>query len=174
MIALAVILIVVLLYILFFKPSPVVRVNLDKIQPIKGDSVLTLDAPTEVGGVGKKFKMTIELDSKGHVINSVQAHIKFDPRVLEIVSTNTENSFCKYYIENNYDNAKGEIKLACGTPYPGFRGQNSVETIEFLAKAIKTTDIIMEKESMVLANDGKGTNVLKELSNIKVNVKAGL
>lgn len=161
-------------YILFLKPNPIIRVNWNKVLAVSGNSVLSIDAPTEISGVGKHFVASVNLDTKGYQVNSVQSYIEFDPRVLEVVSNNTDSSFCKFYPENNFDNDKGIIKLSCGSPYPGFRGINTIQKIEFLAKAIRSTNITINNQSMVLANDGKGTNLLKEFDSAPVRVKAGL
>lgn len=169
-----ILLVAFVIYILFFKPSPVVRVDWNKVQANKGSSVLAFDGPSEVDGVGKNFVIKVNVDTEGSLINAVQAHVEFDPRVLEIIKTNTEESFCKFYPENNYNNEKGLVKLSCGSPYPGFKGKNTVISIEFMAKAIKTTELKLTKDSMVLANDGKGTNLLKDLASMEIHVKAAL
>jgi len=163
-----------LCYFFFFKPNPIFRVNWNKAMAVKGNSVLTLEAPGEVSSVGKKFIVNVNLDTKGYQVNSIQSYIDFDPRVLEVVNTDTADSFCKFYPENNFDNSKGSIKLSCGSPYPGFRGTNNIQKIEFLTKAIKSTDIKINNQSMVLANDGKGTNLLKDFDSATIRVKAGL
>lgn len=169
-----IILICIVFYALFLKPNPPVRVDWNKVQFSKGDAILYLDAPSSVSGVGKKFTISVKLDTKGHIINAVQSYVQYDPRVLEIVKTDTSNSFCKFYPENNYNNDKGLIKLSCGAPYPGFRGTNTIQKIEFIAKAIKTTNINLTKECLVLANDGHGTNLLKEYRQAVIKIKAGL
>ena len=163
-----------LVYALFFKPNPWLRINVNKLQAAKAESALTIEAPKEVDGVGRKFKVNIVMDTFGNSVNAVQSYLEFDPKVLEIISTTTEQSFCKFYPENNYNNEKGQIKLSCGTPYPGFRGVNTLEVIEFSAKAIQTTTLKLTADSMVLANDGKGTNLLKDIPSAEIKIKAGL
>jgi hypothetical protein len=165
---------IVFSYVLFFKPNPLVRVNQNKFQRTAGTSVLTIDGPSEISGVGKKFTLRINLDTQGSYINAVQSYLEFDPNVLEIIKTDTSQSFCKFYPENSYSNSKGVVKLSCGAPYPGFRGQNTVETIEFITKLIKPTEILLSKDSLVLANDGHGTNLLKERPVLSLMIKAGL
>lgn len=164
-----------LVYVLFFKPNPLIRVNINKLQAKSEEgSALTIQAPSEVSGVGKKFTATIEVDTKGYTVNAVQSYLEFDPHVLEITKTSTDQSFCKFYPENNYNNDKGILRLACGTPYPGFSGKSQVLSIEFISKAIRPTEIKFTKDSMVLANDGKGTNLLSKLETAKIQIKAGL
>jgi hypothetical protein len=165
----------IIVYILFFKPNPVVRFNRnDFITKGNGKSALVIDAPAEIDGVGKKITVNVIVDTEGNYVNAVQSYLEFDPRVLEVTNTKTEQSFCKFYPENNYSNEKGIIRLACGSPYPGFKGRGTVQVIEFLAKAITTTELKLNSQSMVLANDGKGTNLLKETSPVSIKIKAAL
>lgn len=164
----------ILVYAIFFKPNPWVRVNTNRLLAAQPESALTLEAPEEVDGVGQKFMVRINVDTLGNSINAVQSYLTFDPNILEITSSNTGKSFCKFYPENNYDNNKGLVKLACGAPYPGFRGKNILEELEFNAKAIQTTTIKLTSDSMVLANDGKGTNLLQSYPEANIKIKAGL
>ena len=164
----------ILIYVGFLKPSPLIRLNLNKIKAEGGSSALTLDTPTQVNGVGKMFTVKVSLDTKGYFVNAVQSYVQFDPNVLEVETTDTRESFCKFYPENSYSNEKGLIKVSCGSPYPGFNGKNDVVIIQFLPKAIKDTQIALTKDSMVLANDGKGTNLLHDFDNKEIRIKAGL
>lgn len=164
----------IIFYALFFKPNPPVRVNWNKVTPNKGDATLSIITPQEINGVGRTFRVDIAIDSHNNFINAVQSYIKYDPRVLQVVKTDTSKSFCKFYPENTYSEDKGIIKLQCGTPYPGFRGKNTIESIKFLTKAIKTTDLEVMNDSMILANDGKATNLIKDFPKTSVRIKAGL
>lgn len=171
---LAIIFLVVLVYILFFKPNPKIRLNYNKILGTAPSSALYIDGPDEVDGTGKSFSVKIQLDTKDNFVNAVQSYLIFDNNVLEVVKTDTTNSFCRFYPENIYSNTGSFVKLSCGAPYPGFRGTNTIQIIEFYAKAIKETEIFFSGESMVLANDGKGTNLLTDLPIKKIKIKAGL
>lgn len=170
----AIAIVLALSYAMFFKPNPWVRVNINKLQASSSESALSIEAPGEVDGVGQKFKVTIKLDTMGNSVNAAQSYLQFDPKVLEIVSSNTEKSFCKFYPENNYSNDKGLVKLSCGSPYPGFRGKNILQELEFTAKAIQSTSLKITDNSMILANDGKGTNLIKEYPVANIKIKAGL
>jgi len=171
---LASIFVVILVYVLFFKPNPKIRVDLNKIRGTKPVSALTIEAPDEIDGVGKNFLVEIQLDTQNNYVNAVQSYLIFDSNVLEVVKTDTTNSFCKFYPENVFSNISGYVKLSCGTPYPGFNGTNKVQVIEFYPKAIKNTTLSLSGESMVLANDGKGTNLLRDLPTKEIKIKAGL
>lgn len=163
-----------ILYYLFLKPNPQIRVNLNQFQPADKNSVMSLQIPSEINGVGKEFDAVVEIDTNGYFVNAIQAHLVYDNRAVQVQSMNTNDSFCKFYIENSFDNDKGKINLSCGSPYPGFRGKNNVLKIRFLTKAIKSTEIRITDDSLILANDGKGTNLLKEYPNAEVKIKAVL
>ena len=169
-----VIVVILIVYILFFKPNPLIRLNISSIRAEKNESALSIQAPSEVGGVGRKFIVKINVDTMGNSINAVQSYLKFDPKSLQISTTSTTNSFCKFYPENNYSNTDGIVKLSCGTPYPGFRGTDTIQEIEFISKAINTTNIYLNDQSMVLANDGKGTNLLRQFPKETIKIKAGI
>ncbi len=169
-----ILLLLIVVYILFFKPNPIIRYNIDKLRAEKNESALSIEAPSEIGGVGKKFTVKINVDTMGNSVNAVQSYLKFDPKILQVSTSSTENSFCKFYPENKFDNTDGIVKLSCGAPYPGFRGAGIIQEIEFVSKAINTTYIYLDNESMVLANDGKGTNLLKEFPKETIKIKAGM
>ena len=172
---LAIIIIMVLVvYILFFKPNPILRIDTNKLLAAKSESALSLEAPEEVEGVGQKFVVRVNLDTMGNSVNAVQSYLEFDSKILEIVTADTAKSFCKFYPENSFDNSKGLVKLSCGAPYPGFRGKTIMQEIEFTAKAIKTTTIRISQDSMVLANDGKGTDLLRTFPEASIRIKASL
>jgi len=166
------VLVAVGLFVLFYKPNPLIKINWNKVSIGKGNSVISLKYPDSVSGVGKKFIVEVVLDTKGSTVNAVKSYIEFDPRVLEVIKTETKNSFCKFYPENNFSNDVGIIKLSCGAPYPGFKGKNIIQSIEFMTKSFRNTRIMVSEDSLVLANDGKGTNLLSEFDNADINIKA--
>lgn len=163
-----------LIYTMFFKPSPWIRLDVNKIRATGDASVLSIETPDEISGTGEKFLVKINLDTKNNFVNAVQSYLEFDPNILVVIKTDTTDSFCKFYPENNFNNQKGLVKLSCGSPYPGFSGTNTLEIIEFMPKAMQTTSIRLTPESMVLANDGKGTNLLKNFDSKTITIKAGL
>jgi hypothetical protein len=166
------VLVVAAVFVLFYKPNPVIKVNWNKVGVGKGSSVISLAVPDSVSGVGKKFIVEVVLDTKGSTVNAVQSYIEFDPRVLEVVKTETKDSFCKFYPENNFSNDTGLIKLSCGAPYPGFKGKNTIQSVEFMTKSFRNTKIEVIEGSLVLANDGKGTNLLTEYDRAEIMIKA--
>jgi hypothetical protein len=113
---------------------------------------------------GQMFPVEVRVQTSGTPVNAVGAHILFNPAFLEIVNMTTEKSFCTFYLENTFDNMKGEVNVSCGLPSPGFQGDSIVVRVNMRAKASGTTTLkLNEKRSQVLANDGLGTDLAKEL-----------
>lgn len=109
------------------------------------------------------FKVELRVKSPRVAINSVGSVIKVDPQMLEILTVSTATSFCSFYPDNAFDTIKGEVTISCGTPHPGFQGDSSVITITMRPKNFGTTKVSLDsKEAMVLADDGKGTNLLRK------------
>lgn len=166
----ALLLILLFIYVGFLKRNPLFRLNLNKINNIKSEAALSIVGPDSVT-VGKEFTISVHVDSKGNYINAVKSYLEFDPDVLQVINENTRSSFCNFYVEKKYDNTKGEIQLSCGSPYPGFKGENAVQEIEFLSKAAHDTEIKISDKSLVLANDGKGTNLLNNFLTKQIKIE---
>ncbi|MCK4520251.1 hypothetical protein KAT95_00045 [Candidatus Parcubacteria bacterium] len=111
--------------------------------------------------VGSTFTVSIFLDTEGNDINVVWAELKFNPEILQITSPTAGNSFISEWIlPPNYSNKKGIISFRGGIPEGISTSAGLVSSVAFRAKASGTAKIEFTKESRVLLNDGKGTNVL--------------
>ena len=118
-----------------------------------------LSPPSGVN-VGTEFTAELHLNTKGNAINTVGINLTFNPEMFAISNMTTEQSFCSFYADNVFDNIRGEVHISCGTPNPGFTGDSEVVQIKFRSRTVGTSDIRMLSTSQVLANDGKGTNLL--------------
>ena len=120
---------------------------------------------------GQTFNVELRVRSKAN-INAVGATLKFDPNLLEILNMNTEESFCSFYLDNSFDNIKGEVVLSCGKPNPGFQGDSTIMTLQVRGKTHGTTAFALQRNgSQILANDGKGTDVLNDYPSQSVTIK---
>lgn len=121
---------------------------------------------------GEPFPVEIRVQTDGTPINAVSAVVRYAPNTLEVVHMTTEKSFCTFYLDNRFDNIKGEVVVSCGVANPGFQGDSVVVRLTMRAKAVGTTTITLDqKESQVLANDGKGTNITDELPSLPLTIK---
>ena len=116
--------------------------------------------------VGSTFTVSVFLNTEGNEINAVWAELKFPPEILQITSPTTGNSFISEWIlPPNYSNERGIISFRGGIPEGITTSAGLVSSITFRAKASGTAKIEFRKESKVLLNDGKGTNVLTNTIN---------
>ena len=116
------------------------------------------------------FKVTVSMDTDKLAVNAIGLNINYENENLRVVSIDTTQSFCQFYPEKKYNDNVGRINLSCGSPEPGFTGQNDVLIIEFKPIKIGDTPIIIDPQSKILLSDGKGTNVLREFPQAQVKI----
>lgn len=115
--------------------------------------------------LGEVFPLKIEIGGIKTAINAVQADLGFDPKILEVVDISTQDSFANLFIQKEVNNEVGFARLTGGVPNPGFTQPSGVfETAFFRGKSPGAVKVEFLPSSLVLANDGRGTNVLKELA----------
>ncbi|MFH1827003.1 MAG: hypothetical protein ABH812_01045 [bacterium] len=113
------------------------------------------------------FPMKIEIVGIKTPINTVQADLGFEGSKLEIVNISTEDSFANIFIQKEINNEGGYCRLTGGLPSPGFFSDHGTfGTVFFKGKVPGIAKVEYLPSSMVLANDGNGTNVLKELPSV--------
>jgi len=114
--------------------------------------------------LGEVFPMKIDITGIKVPINAVQADIGFDPHKLEVVDVSTVDSFANIFIQKEINNEVGYVRLTGGLPNPGFFTDHGVfGTVFFKGITPGIVRIEFLPSSMVLANDGRGTNVVKDL-----------
>ncbi len=144
---------------LFFKSSS------PKVLGIKNKDVIPgayqIEAKEQVS-VYSRYKVKFIANTEKQPVNAVSLYVTFDPKKLKILNLNTTQSFCQFYPENKFDNNKGKISIACGSPNPGFTGKNTIAEVEFFTKNIGKSSIKILPKSQILLNDGKGTNIYRD------------
>jgi hypothetical protein len=111
--------------------------------------------------------MKIEIAGIQKPINAVQADIGFQPEKLEVVDVSTQDSFANIFIQKEINNQSGYTRLTGGLPNPGFFADSGLfGTVYFKGKSPGIVQIEFLPSSMVLANDGRGTNALKDLASV--------
>ncbi len=142
-----------LLFKLGFPPTPK---TVSFIIPTKGQYRL-----------GEVFPMKIEIAGIKRPINAVQADLGFEQGKIEIVEISTKDSFANIFVQKEISNESGYTRLTGGLPNPGFFSDKGLfGTVFFKAKSPGIVKIEFLPSSMVLANDGRGTNVLKDLTSV--------
>ncbi|PIS22372.1 hypothetical protein COT50_02305, partial [candidate division WWE3 bacterium CG08_land_8_20_14_0_20_41_10] len=114
--------------------------------------------------VGNTFLVQIKVNSGGLAINAADSTLIFDPDKLEVASlSKTDSVFSLWVQEPVFSNSLGTINFAGGKPSPGFVGAaGTIINITFKAKIAGTANLTFAAGS-VLADDGKGTNILASM-----------
>jgi len=113
----------------------------------------------QTSGKEKLFFARILVDP-GQPVNAVGATIQFPPGQTEALEIDKKNSFCEFFPEEAIDNRNGLVRIGCGRPFPGIDRKAIVAEIVFKKKKSGTVGLRLGEDSVVLANDGYGTDVL--------------
>lgn len=122
--------------------------------------------------IGEIFSVDLEIDTKDVAINAVQTDLSFDTEKLELKKLSLEKSFAQIFIQKEINNESGYLRLTGGLPNPGYSGEKGhFATAYFMAKGAGLVDISYLPSSLVLANNGSGTNILKSYPTITYLIK---
>lgn len=122
--------------------------------------------------IGEIFPVRLEIDTHGAYVNAVQCDLDFDPEIAEVVKVSLEGSFATVFIQNETNNEKGYLRITGGLPNPGYMGEKGLfATVYLRSKKAGILDMAFLPTSLVLENDGEGTNILKLYPTISYLVK---
>lgn len=111
----------------------------------------------------------IWINPESQSINASGIVIDFASTSINILGTLTGNSFCDLFLENEFNNNIGELRLSGMKPYPGVATTSLFAQILFEKIDNSTTSInILRDKSMILANNGFATNILASTTNLKL------
>lgn len=114
--------------------------------------------------LGEIFPMKIDIVGIKIPINVVQTDLSFNPEKIKVVDISTKDSFANIFIQEEINNDIGYARLTGGLPNPGFNSDHGFfGTVYFQGQSPGLVKIDFLPTSMVLANDGRGTNVLAEI-----------
>jgi len=120
--------------------------------------------------IGENFSVNLFVSSRDQATNAVSAQISFSPDKVEVVSLSKENTIFNFWLqEPAFLNKIGKIDFEGVVFNPGFQGTSGqLIKINFKVKNIGRAEISLTLAS-VLANDGKGTNILAGLGTANFN-----
>lgn len=115
--------------------------------------------------VGDTISIALFVNASEQPVNMFEGKITFPQDKLEAISLSKEDSIINLWIkEPSFSNQDGVITLAGGLPSPGFIGvAGKIITMSFKVKSEGDAVINIEDASL-LANDGYGTDILKEIT----------
>lgn len=117
------------------------------------------------------FTVTVNTNTKGAYVNSIESLISFPKDLLEVQSVSTAGSVFSIWVEQpNFSNLNGTVSFNGGVPTPGFSGaRGKVLSILFKAKKVGTANISFSSAS-IYANDGMGTNITENKTGVSINI----
>ena len=110
------------------------------------------------------FTVRVVVNSSGKSINAAEGTLSFDPTQLSVVSVSRSSSIFNLWVaEPSYSNSGGTVSFSGGLPSGYVGSAGTIMSITFKAKGSSSAKVDFADGS-VLANDGKGTNVLTSMS----------
>lgn len=135
-------------------------------------ATLQMSPSTGTYSAGQTFSTTVKVQPSGQNINAVEATLKFDPKVLSVVSVSKDGSaFSLWTVEPTFSNSAGTISFGGGSPKP-FTAVSGLINVTFRAVADGSGTVNFSTAS-VLAADGKGTDVYQTSSGATYTIAAG-
>ncbi|MCH7883484.1 hypothetical protein IIA95_03675 [Patescibacteria group bacterium] len=125
-------------------------------------AALFLNPQTGTLLVGSTFDVSIVLDTKGQAVNTVEVELMFPADKMQVANPSVGRSIVQLWPSApSFSNRQGRIYFIGGIPSPGIViSQGVVLTITFRAIAPGSATLKFGKRTSVLANDGRGTNIL--------------
>jgi hypothetical protein len=113
----------------------------------------------------KTFTVVAKVDTRGVAANAIEAVLSFDPKVLNVTALSTAGSIFDFNIRTPaYSNINGTISLGGVIVNPGYTGQSgTLLTITFKG-ILSGSSRVGFLSGSVLANDGKGSELLSGTS----------
>lgn len=125
---------------------------------------LYLSPSTGSYNVGKTFSVSVYVSSADEAMNAASGVISFPSDKLEVISLSKSGSIFSLWVqEPSFSNIFGTINFEGIVLNPGFTGaRGKIISVNFRAKAAGSASLNFSSGS-VLANDGKGTNILTDM-----------
>lgn len=133
---------------------------------------LNLSPNTGVYGSNSTFTVNVNVNTEGQSVNAAEGVISFNPNELSVVAVNRSASIFNLWVtEPTFSNSAGTINFSGGLP-SGYSGKTGkIMSITFRAAGAGTARVNF-KTGSVLANDGKGTNILTTMNGGSYTIQA--
>lgn len=112
--------------------------------------------------IGELIVLPLEIYNIEQPINAVQIDLSFDPQKVQILRIDVSDSFAQFFLQQEIDNAHGWLRVSGGLAGGGFQQERGLfATVYLIAKSHGVTELVYLPSSLILANDGLGSNVLR-------------
>ncbi len=127
-------------------------------------ATLSISPSTGVYKTGATFSISILVNTAGTPVNAADGTLSYNPKELSVLSVSRSSSiFNLWTTEPTFSNAAGTVTFSGGVPTSYTGAQGNVFVVTFRALTSGTSRVSLTGAS-VLAADGKGTNVLTNMS----------
>ncbi|PLX21199.1 hypothetical protein C0584_03225 [Candidatus Parcubacteria bacterium] len=135
-------------------------INVEQADAASASLYLTPSSGTHV--INSTFTVTVKVNTDGAPINAAEGTLVYDTDRLDVVSISKGGSIFNLWTADPVDTGSS-ISFGGGIPRPGYTGAGgTLFSVTF--KAVKTDGAqISFSSGAVLANDGKGTNILASM-----------
>jgi hypothetical protein len=133
---------------------------------------LNVSPSTRVYTSNSTFTVRVVVNSAGAPINAAEGTLTFNPRELSVVSVNRSSSIFNLWVaEPAFSNSAGTVSFSGGLPsgYTGAAG--TIMSVTFRTIGSGNARVNFSNAS-VLANDGRGTNVLSGMNGGNYTIQA--
>lgn len=139
---------------------------------IANAATLSLSPSTGVYGVGSTFIVRVVVNTQSASINATEGTVKFNPNELSVVSIDRSSSIFNLWVtEPTFSNSAGTVTFSGGAPSGYTGGAGTVFTMTFRSKTAQASRVTIS-DGAVLANDGKGSNVLTSMGGGTYTIQA--
>ena len=127
-----------------------------------GEAGLFLNPASGAFFVGSTFDVSLVLDTKGIAVNTLEIDLEFPANKIQLVNPSVGQSIVQLWpAPPTFSNREGRMYFVGGIPSPGINTSDGVVlTLSFRVIAPGKGQISFGDKTSVLANDGKGTNIL--------------
>ena len=132
------------------------------------ETSLFLFPTSKILKIGEEFLVELKVETD-FPVNAAEANIKFPMDKLEVLEISKKDSIFSFWPEEP-NILEDKIHFSGGLPHPGFSGTGKILEIKFRAKDEGMIFLNFE-EGKVLADDGKGTNILSVLKEGKYSIQ---
>ncbi len=185
-----VILIIIALAVRLFSPKPankstpqvpkeaskVVPTALPTVEPVIGRIFITPSQKSVKAGESATFDVMFQ--TKGQILDGVDAIIRFDPQLLAASETVTLGTHFDSYPRQEVDNITGIIKVSGYSPkdLSPVTAATSLFSVTFQAKKTGTADVTVDFEKgrtnlSTLVERGTSKNILGAVGNVKIVIE---
>lgn len=132
--------------------------------PIVNAATLRLSPGAGSYFVGSTFDLSVVLDTKANPVNLIEVELFFPPDKLQLASPSVGKSIIQFWpAPPVFSNQEGRIYFAGAAANPGINADGGlVLTLTFSVVSAGEAEIRFGDKTSVLANDGKGTEVLEQ------------